>query len=131
MNIDELLTKKGVKYEELGDDERDTLKRWLGDLERNQLTIPLIQEYIVKMRDSVALSLSDTNDTPTGWLSVLSFFIPLIGVIRHWYNDQKRLALIARFKNYTLLEAMLSSPEKARKAIEKSIGNIGTVSRQA
>jgi len=124
MDIDALLKKRGLKFEELEPEEQETLNTWLDALNRSQINVPTIKEYISKMKDSVGHGLSELNETPNDWLSIAAFFIPFVGIVRKWYLDQKRLALTARLRNYILLESFLSSPEKAKKAIENAIAGM-------
>lgn len=121
MDVDSLLKKRGLKFEDLEPEEQETLNTWLGALDRGQINIPVVREHVSKMRDSVAQSLSELDEVPNDWLTVVCFLIPLIGIIRKWYSDQHRVMLTARLRNYILLEAFLSSPEKAKRAIEKAI----------
>lgn len=129
MDIDALLAKRGLKFEDLQPDEQETLNAWLSALDNNQVNAYSIKEYIAKMRDSVAHALTEIDDTPSNWLSILGLFIPFVGIVRKWYVDQKKLGLQARLRNYLLLEAFLSSPEKARAAIERQISGMNAKSR--
>lgn len=129
MDVDAILAKKGLKFEDLDREEQETLNTWMDAFNKSQVNIPSLREWIAKMRDSVATSLTELEESPTTWLSLLCFLIPLIGIIRKWYLDQRRVALTARLRNYILLEAMLSTPEKARAAIEKQISGMAVKSR--
>ena len=125
--IDEMLAKRGLKFKDLTPKEQETLNVWMQSLNKNQLTVQTVREYTEKMRDSIAQALSEIDDAPTNWLSLLSLFLPFLGVIRKWYGDQKRIALTARLRNYVLLEAFLSSPEKAKQAMERAIEGLGKI----
>ena len=124
MDVNALLNKRGLKFEDLTPEEQETLNTWISAIDRGQINIPVVREYISKMKDGVVQNLSEIDDIPNDWLTVLCFFIPIIGIIRKWYLDQKKLALIARLKNYTLLDAFLASPQKAQKALEKVISSL-------
>ena len=124
MYVNALLNKRGLKFEDLTPEEQETLNTWISAIDRGQINIPVVREYISKMKDGVVQNLSEIDDIPNDWLTVLCFFIPIIGIIRKWYLDQKKLALIARLKNYTLLDAFLASPQKAQKALEKVISSL-------
>lgn len=124
INIDELLKKRNLKFEELDADEQETLNTWLGAFNNSQISINDIRNYIGKMRESVSRSLTEIDETPNDWLTILCFLIPLLGIVRKWYLDQKRVMLTARLRNYILLEAFLLSPEKAKQAIEKAISGM-------
>jgi hypothetical protein len=101
--IDELLEKIGLKYEDLNSAERETLNTWTEALEKNKLTLEGVKTYISSMRDAVDQELTKTD-----------------------YNSKQDLFLKARLRNYMLLEAFLSTPEKAKKAIEKSIASFAS-----
>lgn len=124
MNIDDVLKKKGLKFDDLEPMEKETLFSWMNSLKKNELTVIGVREYVTKMRDSVAQGLSELEEVPPTWLSVLCFMIPLVGIIRKWYLDQKRLMLTARLRNYILLEAMLTTPERAKAAVERALNNL-------
>ncbi len=96
--IDELLKKYGLKYEELTPDERTTFHTMLDAVEGNALTIEKIKDFITNMKYAVEQEIvKATNGTKQ------DFFLK------------------ARLKNYMLLEAFLTSPEKAKKALELSL----------
>lgn len=124
IDVDALLKKKGLRYQDLSPEEQETLNSWLSALDRGQISVPVVREFVTKLKDQATETLSDMDDTPNDWLTVLCFLIPLVGIIRKWYIDQKKLLLVARIRNYVLLEAFLSSPEKAKRAIEKAINSM-------
>lgn len=99
--LDQLLVKYGLKYEDLNNVERETLDSWMGALRQNQVTIEKIREYLTAMRDSLLLEVSDYK---TG--SVQDCLVK------------------ARIRNYTLLLAFLSTPEKAKEALERAIAGV-------
>lgn len=99
--IDEILQRFDLKYEDLNSAEKETLDMWMVSLEKNTLTIEKIREYIVSMRHSVELELSQTT-----------------------HNNKQDIFLKARMRNYLLLEAFLQTPDKARQAIERSLASI-------
>jgi len=104
--IDEILQKLGLKYEDLDtpgkySGERETLDRWLEALSRKQLTLENVKSHIVSMRESVEKELT-----------------------RHDLNPKQDIFLKARLRNYMLLDAFLTSPEKAKEHIERSIASL-------
>jgi hypothetical protein len=101
MTTDEILQQIGLKYEELTSVERETFSTWLEALNKSQLTIERIRTYIASMRDAV---ITELTQVPMG-------------------NDRDYL-LKARLRNYMLLEAFLSTPEKAKKALENALAGI-------
>jgi len=102
MLIDDILEKVGLKYEDLTSSERETLHSWLNILSRNQLTIERVRDYISSMRSNVEQKLCETG-----------------------HDSKQDLYLKARLKNYILLEAFLSTPEKARAAIDQTLAAVG------
>ena len=99
--MDEILKKVGLKFEDLNTVERDTLYSWMESLNKATLTLDSVRSYISAMRDGVEAELSVSK------------------LEKH--ND---IFLKARMRNYMLLEAFLSSPEKAKKALEKAVAGI-------
>lgn len=101
--INQILEKAGLKYEDLNQAEKETYRAWLKELGKNKLTISSIKVYLASMRTSVAMDVTTTRN-----------------------KSKKDLLLKARLRNYMLLEAFLESPEKARAAIEQTIGGIAS-----
>lgn len=124
MNVDELLKNRNLKLEDLTPEEQETLFTWMSALDNAQININSVRDYISKMQEGVSMALAEIEESPKDWLSLLCFLIPLIGIIRKWYIDQRKNYLLARQRNYYLLSSMLSTPEKARQAIEKQIAGI-------
>jgi hypothetical protein len=96
--FDELLKKYNLKYEDLNPLERETLNTWVSALEQGQLTLDKLRDYLRSMRDSVENDLTKTEN-----------------------NSKQDIFLKARLRNYMLLEAFLSTPEKARAAMDKAL----------
>jgi hypothetical protein len=99
--LDEILQRVGLKYEDLRADERETLNSWMESLQQSSLTTEKIKEYIKSMRDSVETELTTTE-----------------------HNSTQDLFLKARLRNYMLLEAFLSTPEKAKKALDRAVSSL-------
>ncbi|KKR98919.1 MAG: hypothetical protein UU51_C0035G0009 [Microgenomates group bacterium GW2011_GWC1_41_20] len=99
--IDDLLSKAGLKYEELKPIEKETLNTWLQAFQQSELNVGVIKQYIATMRDAVEQELTKTGNT----------------------KDQDIL-LKARLRNYMLLEAFLSTPEKAKQQMENAIAGL-------
>lgn len=97
-----LLEKFGLSYEDLNTVEKETYVSWLNDWESKKLDVADIRGYIVAMKNAVAMELADTP-----------------------YSDKdKGKILKARLKNYILLEAFLTAPEKARERLEATVRNL-------
>jgi hypothetical protein len=108
--IDEILSKSGLKIEDLNAAERQTLFDKLQSMATRVLTVDDIRETITQMRDSVEVELAGYTEPKTLW----DFL----------FSKRKDIYRRARLRNYMLLLAFLSGPEKARKAIEQSLQNI-------
>lgn len=106
--LDQLLEQKGIKYESLNDDEKSIYYNWLDMLQKSQITVDKIKEYVIDMKNAVTRELVDEPEE----------------IIVFWklrVPNRKHLFLKARLKNYILFENMLNSPEKARKMIESQL----------
>ena len=74
-------------------------------MRKSGISVQKVKDHISTMKYSVSMELADTK-----------------------HNSKRDLYLKARLKNYILLEAMLSTPEKAQKALDRAIA--GIVSRK-
>ena len=124
--MDEVLQKNGLKYDELTIAERETLYSWIDAVKGNQVTLPKVRDWVSQMRYGVEQELTERHETPQSWLSLLGLLIPLVGIIRKWYADQRQVELKARLRSYTLLEAFLTSPERAEKNLEQAIASFAS-----
>jgi len=75
----------------------------MDSLAKSQLTLEGVRAYIAAMRDGVEQELTKSDNASK--------------------ND---LFLKARLRNYMLLEAFLSTPERVKKAIEQQLSGIGS-----
>lgn len=99
--MDDILQRYNLKYEDLNSAERDQLHQWMEDLQKNELTIAKVRTYIENMRDTVEIELSKVD------------------------NGSKQDTLLkARLRNYLLLDAFLTSPEKAKVALDRALKGI-------
>ncbi len=121
---EEILKRIGFKYDELTGDERATLFSWVDSVNRSTLTLEDVKENIRRMRDAVEQELTQKRNSPEKWVTLLTFFIPILGIIQKWYQDQREVELKARLRCYTLIEALLTSPERAREQLERAIAGI-------
>lgn len=122
--MDQILEKFGLKYEDLNAEERNTLKLWIDGINKSQITIGTVKEYVTRMREAVAKELGTIKETPQTWQGILGMFIPFVGLLRKWYSDQHELMLKARLKNYIMLEELLSTPDRANKMLESVLSGI-------
>ena len=100
--MDNLLEKLGLKYEDLNSVEKETLNSWMDALSKSQITLETVRTYISSMKDSVEQELTQIG-----------------------HEKKQDIFLKARLRNYILLEAFLSTPERAKKAIEAQLQNFG------
>ena len=103
--IDKLLEEAGVKYDTLSASELETLHTWEEALAKSQITVESVRKYIRTMRDAVEQELAVSD-----------------------LNLKQDIFLKARLRNYMLLEAYLSTPEKAKEALDRAIA--GLVNKQ-
>ena len=99
--IDQLLEKSGLKYEDLNVSERETLNVWMEALQKGQVSVERIKEYIVLMKEAVEQELAKAD-----------------------LGSKHDLFLKARLRNYMLLDAFLSTPERAKQQMENAISGI-------
>lgn len=101
MNIAEILEQHNLKYEDLTEAEHKTLLLMLENLSKNKLTVEIVKNHIASMRDSVIQDLTKIG-----------------------HESKQDIFLKARVRNYTLLLAFLSTPERAKKALENAISGV-------
>lgn len=101
MGLLKLLEKHNLKFEELTPAERETFYSWQEAQEKAVITVDKIVTYIRNMRDGVDSELAKSD-----------------------LNQNQDIFLKARLRNYMLMEAMLTSAEKAEMLMEQAIMNI-------
>lgn len=101
LSVDEFLSKIGVPYEKLEEEERETLLGWLKNLSERQLSLEDVKTNVRKMADGVARELSEPE-------------LP----------KKKDIFLKARLRNYLLVLDFLTGPEEAKKGLERYMKNI-------
>lgn len=120
-SFDEILSRVGLKYEELRPDERETLNTWTTALQAGPLTVDQVAANITRMRETLEKELTDIKSKTPAWITVLSIFVPLVAIILKWYQDQEELGLKARLRNCLMIEAMITGPEKRRADVNRQI----------
>jgi hypothetical protein len=105
--MDEILNKLGLKYEDLNKAEKETLNQWMDALQKSSLTIEKIKDAIANMKYAVEQELINEPET--------RFF---------FFINRRQILLKARLRNYMLIEALLTSPERAKQAIEQAVLSI-------
>jgi len=99
--MDKYLEKFGLKYEDLNPVERETLNAWMEALQKGQLSVEKIKEYVNTMKDAVGQELAKSD-----------------------LGSKQDLFLKARMRNYMLLSGFLTTPEKAKKEMENALSGI-------
>jgi hypothetical protein len=101
MGIDDILERYGLKYEDLIEEEKKTLNKWMNDLNSSELTLDSVKLYISQMKLAVEEELTKAEN-----------------------NNKQDTYLKARLRNYMLLESFLDTPKRAKKALESAISSI-------
>jgi len=99
--MDELLEKFGLKYDDLSLEERETLNVWTDAIQKGAVSVDKIKQYLSAMRDGVEQELCKTG-----------------------HNSKQDIFLKARLRNYMLLEAFLSTPERAKEQLERAVAGL-------
>lgn len=107
---DQILSKYNLKYEDLTTSEKETLTSWVSTLNKNELTMDKVRDFISNMRDGVSHELE--NEPEYIWVFIFKF------------ENRRQILLKARLRNYRLILAMLASPEKAQRALHEALSNI-------
>ena len=108
--MDELLKKFGLTIDDLNGLESDQFYTMLEDLQNNRLTLEKFKDYVTAMKSAVEEELSNEPE----YIQVFIFR----------FRNDKNIFLKARIRNYMIMEAFLTSPEKAKQAIERSLANV-------
>lgn len=106
--IDEILNKKGLKYDDLSPEEKKTYNSLIDQANKARLTLDSLKEGITRMKETVEGALVDEPE-----------YIYIIGFKR---LNPKNIYLKARLKNYLLIEAILLAPERAKAMLERMVG---------
>jgi hypothetical protein len=101
--LDKALEDLGIKYEDLSSDEKVTFNQ--SNFQLQNLTIDDVKRYVIEMKNSIGLQLANAVGTEK-------------------VEERRELILKARLQNYILLEAFLTSPEKAERALKNALSNI-------
>jgi hypothetical protein len=99
--MDEFLKNLGYNYsyDQLTPDERKQVDTWYDQLAQSKLTLEDVKGHITAMREAVENELTKPDVEP-----------------------KTDIFLKARLRNYMLIESLLHSPERAKKAVERSMG---------
>jgi len=126
--VNQLLEEVGLSPEDLDrpgySGEMETLRKEIDTLSNNPITIDKLTQYLSKTKSAIINELSNFENLSGNWLSALSFFIPIIGIIRKWYQDQKRMRLEVQLKVYTSIEDLLLAPQRKREVLQEKLMRI-------
>ena len=128
--MDKLAEAFGFKWEDLDTPghagEREYLMQMLEVAQQNKITLETFKEYVPRLRNAVEqeLTVLATKEQSESWLTLLTFCLPIIGIIRKWYADRREIMLKARLENYMLLESFFTAREQAIAEIQKRINNL-------
>lgn len=109
-NLNQLLEKVGLKYEDLNSAEKETLRQWLEKVSQRQLSVEDIKTYIKQLIEAVEKQLADISET-SSFFSLLS-------------SNKKDIYLKARLRNYLILNDFLTAPDRAKQYIEQQLTHI-------
>ena len=101
--IDKLLERVGLKYDDLNPGEKETLNTWLDAIQKSKVTIETLRDHITAMKQAVEQELTKTTN-----------------------NNKQDVFLKARLRNYLLLEAFLTTPEKAQAQLEQAVSGLAS-----
>jgi hypothetical protein len=113
--MDELLLKFGIDKNKLNAQELITLNNWAVTLEKTKLGVADIKDFLNDMISSIEKEICG-YEYPKGF----SFWL---------FRKTRNKHLEARLYSYIMLRDFITSPEKARSYIEKSINNSNLVKK--
>ena len=109
--LDQLLENLGVKnHDELEPDEQKVYDKWLKALQVQEISPESIRQHITRMREIVEQKLSEEPE----YITVLFFK----------FRNDKNVFLKARLRNYLMLEAYLTSPQRAKEQLERMVSGM-------
>lgn len=97
--LDKILDEQGLRYEDLNMVERETYQQAV--FSSQNLSLDDVKTNVIEMKNSIAMQLCDVPDDKD--------------------HTDTNCKLKARLKNYLILEAFLTVPEKAEKALQNSL----------
>lgn len=104
--FDDILEALGIKdVDELSEDERVEYTKMLDLQQRQSLTLEDFRSHIRLMKQQVEMEVCSPG-----------------------LDKEKQIHLLARLKNYVLLEAFFEGPERAKKALDQYVRNFKTSS---
>lgn len=108
--FEEFLRQRGYKESDFSEEEKRTLMQMVGDLKKTTLTIEKWKGYVETMRDQVSKELEETPE--------------FIRIFIFKFENRQQILLKARLRNYRIMLSLLTTPDKAQRAIEEALSNI-------
>jgi len=109
MNIEILLDKFQLKQNQLSPEEKITLENWVAAINQNEITVDRIKIFINGLVENVEKEM--TEYSPKTIIDLL-------------FMKRRKQQLDARLRCYLMLREFLSTPERAKQAMERAIQNI-------
>ncbi len=111
MSVTDVIEEKmGLTIDKLSLAEKQTYFEMLKTVQDAQLTPEKLKDYIISLRDAVSKELANEPE----YIRVFIFN----------FENRKQVLLKARLLNYILLEAFLTSPERAKAALEDMVARV-------
>lgn len=114
--MNDILTRAGLKFEELRPDEQESLFQMMEIASKGQITIENAKSHIRSMREAVEKELTKY---PEGKVIKIWFL-----TIRLGKDRDKDLMLKARLRNYVMFEEFLSRPERAKEMLDRMLAGL-------
>lgn len=99
--LDKLLEKYNLKYDDLNPVERETLNTWMEAIQKSQISVERIKDYISAMKNAVEQELTKSD-----------------------LGSKQDIFLKARLRNYMLLIAFFTTPERAKEQMENAVSGL-------
>lgn len=107
MEIQSLLERAGLTFDDLNKAERDTLFSWMEDLSKKTLTVEGVKHHVAGLVEAVQRELAGIEEPKTLWGRL--------------FQHKRDLYLKARLKNYLMLQDFVTSPDRAQRWIEEQV----------
>lgn len=114
----------GIRSDELRPNEIPGYQALVDSVRNNTLSVDKVKGSILLMKSTVEADLNKFESAPQTWVSLLTLFIPFLGVIRKWYQDQHTLYLQARLKNLSMICDIFTNAERVQQELERQINNL-------
>jgi hypothetical protein len=114
----------GVNSEDLRPNELAGYMALVDAVRNSTLTVEKLRGSITLLKDAVEQELSEIQETPQTWITLVALFVPFAGMMRKWYMDQRKVYLLARLKNLILISNIFLQSERVQKDLERQIANL-------